>query len=413
MSKKGLSSVARSILYYGGSALVCLLLAAAAAGGLYWIYGTEPQAEREGATRKSAALVDTIVVTRGTHRPELVVLGNVQPEDEIQLSALVGGEIIAVDPSFEPGGIVEPGQPLLTIDPADYRNVVTLRESELKQIEAELSIERGRQDVARKELASLGRTIDPENRALVLREPQIASLEARIQAARAALDQARLDLQRTQLNAPFRAQIMERTANLGTRIAAGDPVARLVGVDTYWVYASVPVRHLSRIDFADDSPQGSKAKLTLESVWGPDASRTGEVRRLIGELDPRARLAQVLVAVDDPLALGPDQPGPRLLLDTIVRIGIQGRPLEEVVRLPREVLRQNSSVWIYDDGKLAIRTVQIAFGNDAHVYISDGLEDNDEVVTTALATVTEGRPLRRIADETADQTAEVSAGSDE
>lgn len=388
------------VLYYAGSGLICLLLLAGAAGGIYWIYSSEPTAQREGATRKAPALVDTLVVDVGTYRPRLPVLGNVQPADEIRLSPLVGGEIVKVDPGFVPGGIVEKGRPLIEIDQADYVTAVTLRDSELKQVQAELKIEEGRQKVARKELEALGGEVTQENRALVLREPQIDSIRARADAAQAALDQAKLELKRTSLAAPFHAQIMQRTANLGTRVAPGESVARLVGVDSYWVFASVPIRHLNLLVFDDDNnndDQATDATITMDSVWGPGQSRSGRVTRLIGELDPQARLAQVLITVDDPLALRTD--GPVLLLDTIVQVNMTGKPIENVVRLPRDYLRQNNSVWVYDQGKLAIRPVRVVFGNAEHVYIAEGLNDGDEVVTTALATVVEGRPLRRTSDQ--------------
>lgn len=398
MSDPKQSSFKRLALYYGLTLLVCLLLVGVAAGALYLIYSTEPTAQREGATRKSAALVDTLIVNRGTYEPELVVLGNVQPSREIHLSPLVSGEVIAVDPSFEPGRIVDKGQPLLTIDPEDFRNIIRLRQSDLKQAQAELAIEEGRQSVARKELAAIGQELTPASSALVLREPQIASIQARIDAAQSALDQAKLELKRTGLTAPFDAQIMNRLANEGSQVQSGDPVARLVGIDTYWVIASVPLRQLDTIQFADQSTRGSLVEVRLKSVWGPDASRVGEVTRLIGELEPQARLAKVLITVDDPLAREAD--GPALILDTIVEARIKTKPLVDVVRLPREYLRQNDTVWVLDDGKLAIRKVEIAFGNAAYVYVADGLQDGAEIVTTSLATVAEGRALRRTSDQT-------------
>jgi RND family efflux transporter MFP subunit len=404
MSNKARSTILRRVLYYAVSVAVCLVLVAAAAGALYWIYNTEPTAEREGATRKSAALVETMTVKRGTFEPAINVLGNVQPANEIRLSPLVGGEVIAVDPRFVPGGIIDKNQPLLEIDPADYRNVVTLRRSDVQQAEAELAIEEGRRVVARKELEQLGEEMSPENKALVLREPQIASIRARLDSARAMLEQAELDLQRTRVVAPFKGQIMEQLANIGTRLNAGEPVARLVGVETYWVYAAVPIRHLDMLRFADDDEAGSPATLAMPTVWNTGQTRTGEIARLIGELDPEARLAQVLITVDDPLSLKSD--GPRLLLDTIVQVKLKGKPIDNVVRLPRAYLRQNDSVWVYDDGVLAIRPVTIAYANAEHVYVSEGLNDGDEVVTTALATVVEGRPLRRATDDDQPQAGE-------
>lgn len=373
--------------------LVCLLLLGAAAGALYVIYRSEPTAQIEGATRKTAALVDTTIVKRGTYRPELVVLGNVQPAREIMLASRVAGEVLDLDTRFVPGGEVQAGQPLVMIDPADYKNTLTLRRSELKQAQAELKIEEGRQAVARMELETLGKEVSKENRALVLREPQIASIRAQVKAARAAVAQAKLDVERAQVKAPFDALIMSRMANLGSQVGVGDPVARLVGTNEYWVIASLPMRNLEWVVFTSDEKSGSSVDIRLKNIWKPGEKRVGKVTRLIGELDAQTRLAQVLITVADPLAR--ESEGPRLLMDTIVEARITGEPIEGVVRLNADYLRQNDTVWVMKDGNLDIREVQVVFRDAVHAYIGDGLENGDEVVITGLASVKEGRPLRR------------------
>jgi len=400
-------SMAWRVARYAVSAILCLLLVAAAYGVLAWINSTEPTAQREGATRKTAALVDTIEMTRGTYSPEINVLGRVTPVQLIELGALVSGEVIEIDPSYDVGKVVEKGQLLMKINPADYENQLRMRESDLKEVEAQLVLEKGRQAVARKELETLGRDLEPENRALVLRQPQIDTLRAQIAARQAEIDQAKLDLKRTEVRAPFFAQILSRRVNLGMQVGTGDTITRLVDVSRYRVRASVPQSHIERLIFADENGTGSVATLRQPSVWGEGVSREGEVTRLVGELDPDSRLAQVLITIDDPLTLETD--GPRLLLDAIVQVTLQCEPIRDVVRLPREYLRQNDTVWVYDDAKLAIREVRIAFGNSDYVYITEGLNEGDRVVTTSLASVVEGRALRRSQDASTD--ADAAAGS--
>ena len=55
------------------SIIVCAVLLGGAAGASYLIFKSEPTAQREGATRRSAALVETITVQRGTYRPSSAV----------------------------------------------------------------------------------------------------------------------------------------------------------------------------------------------------------------------------------------------------------------------------------------------------------------------------------------------------
>lgn len=384
------------------SIVICLLLIGAAAAATFVIYTTEPEAQSESATRTTAALVETTQTTRGTFTPQLRVLGVVEPARDVVLSPRVSGEIIAIDSSFRPGEIVDAGQELLTIDPADFQQVLRTRQSELKQVKATLAIEQGRQAVAQQEFELLGEEIDPSNRSLVLREPQIESIRAQVQAAQAAVDQAMLDLNRTRIAAPFDAQILSRSVNLGSQVAQGDELARLVGVDEYWVMASVPLRDLQWISFPQDDDQGSSVQIRQSTAWGPEAMRDGFVSRLIGTVDEQSRLARVLVVVPDPLARVAD--APPMILDTIVQVRIDATPLEDVVRLQREYVRQNDTVWVMADGKLDIRDVQVTFRDAEFAYIASGLDAGEDVVTTSLATVTDGLDLRR-EDDTA------SAGS--
>ena len=131
-----------------GNVIVCLAILAASAGAIVWINQTEPVAEQITATRKSAALVETVTVTRGSYAPRLVVLGTVQPEQDIVLSPRVSGQVIELSSKLVPGGMVREGELLLRIDPADFENAVSISKSELEQTQASLEIEQGRQILA-------------------------------------------------------------------------------------------------------------------------------------------------------------------------------------------------------------------------------------------------------------------------
>lgn len=378
------------------SIFVCTLLIGAAAGTTYLIYNTEPTAQSEAATRRTAALVETIPAQRGDYRPRLTVLGAVEPARSVTLSPRVSGQIERLEPAFVPGGLVEKGQPLLEIDPADFQRMLTARRSELRQVQASLAIEEGRQDVARQEFELLGEDIDPENRSLVLREPQIESIRAQLESAQAAVERAQLDLDRTLIAAPFDAQILSRSVNVGSQVSPGDELAHLVGVDEYWIMASVPLRDLRWMRFPRDGQEGSLVHVRHTAAWEPGAEREGRVARLIGIVDEQSRLARVLVTVPDPLARETD--GPPLILGTIVELSIEARQLEGVFRIDRDYLRQNDTVWVMQNGELRIRTVEVAFRDAEHAFIRAGLEEGDQIVTTTLATVTDGLSLRRADD---------------
>ena len=370
---------------------------AAAVGLLFLIFSTEPKAERTGATKRTAMLVDTVRVERGDYRPVLVETGTVTPARDIRLRAEVEGEIVELGEGFTPGGRVGEGGLLLRIERADYALELRQRESELRQARADLKVARGRREVAEQDLALLGQEVPGANKALVLREPQLESAKAAVDAARAARDRAELDLERTRVRAPFDAQVLERNVNLGSQVARGDDLARLVGVETYWARLTVPVGKLRWLAFpGEDTGTASRVRVRNRSAWPEGVYREGRLYQLIGSLEERTRMARVLVTLDDPLSREPENAGkPPLLVGEYVEARIEGKTVRGVVRLERDYLRKDDTVWVMDgDGRLRVRGVDVRVKDARHVYIAGGLEDGDKVVTTNLASVSEGARLR-------------------
>jgi len=106
-------------------------------------------------------------------------------------------------------------------------------------------------------------------------------------------------------------------------------------------------------------------------------------------------MARVLITIDDPFARDPDNPEkPPLLIGSYVESHIEGSAIEDVVKLDRNYVRKDDTVWVMKDGELAIRDVTIRFQDAEHAYISDGLENGERVVTSHLSTVVEGADLR-------------------
>lgn len=376
--------------------LVCLLILLAGAGLTLFIFSTEPTAQRVGASKETAMLVEVTTGERGTFRPVIKAMGTVVAARDIILSPRVGGRIVHRSPDFDPGGLVEKGEILLCIDPADYEHALRQRRSELSRAEADRDLEMGRQRVARRDFRLLEEDISPENEALVLREPQLQVVQARVESARTAVSRARLDLKRTEIAAPFAAQVLSRLVDLGSQVSPGDELGRLVGLDTYWVEVRVPLAKLSRLSFPDEAGgEGSEVMIRNRTAWPEGSRRTGRIYRLVGSLAEQTRMARVLVEVADPLAHRPESAGlPALILDSFVEAAIRGKEIANVIRLDRDYVRKEDTVWLMEEGKLAIREVEIVFSDDRYAYISDGLSEGDRIVTTNLSTVAEGARLR-------------------
>lgn len=376
--------------------LICALLILAGSVALVLIFNTEPVVKREAAVRETAMLVEVTTAEAGAFRPTIKAMGTVIPSREIMLNPRVSGEVVEVSASFVPGGIIQKDEMLVRIDDTDYRTALLQRQGELQQAVAEMEIEQGRQDIAERDFRQLKKEIRAENKALVLREPQLKSAEAEVQMARAAEAQAELELQRTILKAPFDAQVLSREVNLGSQVATGDPLARLVGLDTYWIETTIPLDKLRWLSFSDGNiQQGSPVSVRLRNAWPDGQEREGYLYRLVGELEDDTRMARVLVAVEDPLARRAGSENiPQLMLGAFAECRILGREISNVLRLNRDYVRADDTVWLMRDSRLAIQSVDIVFRDEEYAYILSGLNARDQVVTTNLATVKDGARLR-------------------
>lgn len=376
--------------------VICVALLLVGAAALALIFSTEPIAEREAAVRQTAMLVEVTQPERGSFRPVIEAMGTVTAERAITLTPRVGGELVALADSFVPGGFIRQGEVVARIDDADYRNILQQRESAVEQAISDFEIEQGRQELALQDYRDLQRPVPEDRRALILREPQLRAADAAIQSARAAAEQARLDLERTAVKAPFDAHVLSREANVGSLVNASDPLGRLAGVDVYWIETTIPLDKLRWLSFAEgENDHGSPVRIHHRTAWQPGQVREGHLYRLIGELEGNTRMARALVAVEDPLALKTDSPdAPALMIGTFVQCRIEGRELRDTLRLRREHVRANDTVWLMRDGMLAIQPVEVVFQDAEYAYIASGLNDDARVVTTSLATVKEGVPLR-------------------
>jgi RND family efflux transporter MFP subunit len=382
---------------------ICLAILIAGIAITTLIFSTEPEAKTEGASIETAMLVDVITVKGGSFEPTISATGTVQPVEDITLSPLVSGQIINRDPAFTPGGFVKKNQPLLQIDPSDYRNTLELRKSELLQSKTTLDTEMGRQQIAEQDLKLIANDslfkdnpLSADEQQLILRQPQLNAVKATIVGAKASVDQAQLNLERTTIRAPFDAHILSQNVTAGSQVGPGDDLGRLVGTEYYWVTATVPVSKLQWLRFPEnDRDKGSAVLIKNSTAWPDEQYREGYLDKQIGALDGQTRLARVLVKVTDPLAKNTDLQGkPILMIGTFVEVDIQANKLDNVVRLNRDYIRSNKTVWVMKEDKLEIRKVDIVLTDNEFAYISKGLSEGEQVVITDLSTVSNGIGLR-------------------
>lgn len=377
--------------------LPILVLVAALAAVAAMMMSAEPP-QRQAAEESPARLVRTMAVERSAQRIDVEATGTVVPAESTTLQAQVSGRVTSVSDTLEPGSLVDADETLVTIERTDFVAAVSEAEAQLAQAEAELAQERGRSEIAAAELERFAEGLDvPVDESLARREPQLAAARAAVKRAQAQLDRARANLARTRLSAPFDALVLEESVDRGDQVGPQVALAELVAVDRYWVRASVPIAHLAHIAVPGfNAERGAKA--VVRQAIGPEQAveREGEVTRLFGEVTPQGRLAQLLIRVPDPR--GRESGGLPLLLDAFVDVTLRGERAREVIRLPREHLHENDTVWVFADGLLEIRPVEVIWRAREHVLIDEGLRDGEAIVTSPLSSPVDGLRLRRAED---------------
>lgn len=372
-----------------------IVLGASIAAAAY-LMATAPETERVPEERLAPA-VETLPLEPTGMQRVVQAYGTVMPAQEIDLSSEIDGRILEIHPSLQPGGIVGAGEVIVKLDPQEYEYALAQAEAALAEVVAALEVERGRQLVAQREFESFGQDMAESDlgKELMLRKPQLQQAEARIASAQSAVNQAKLNLARTEIRAPFDALVVDEAVDVGQHISPGDAIASLVGTGAFWVQASVPAGALSAVlDAARESP--GKVRVYSDVHTESQPATAGRLVRHLGQVDPDGRLAQVLVEIEDPLALDSGS-GNRvpLPLNTYVRVDIDAGLLPGVVPVPRVALRENNVLWVADKANtLQVRPGEIVWRQDDQVAVRDTFEPGDRLIVSPLDQVLPGMEIR-------------------
>lgn len=380
-----------------------LLVIGAGVGVVLLLRATAPQPER-AEPGPPGARVEVVTATRFEGRPQIRVQGTVTPARQTRIGPEVQGRVEWVSPQLVPGGRFEEGDPMLRIDPTDYRLALNAARGEVAQAELAVRQQRAGRDADRRawEILEEEGAIPPEvyteeGRELALNEPQLAAALEQLESARSREEQARVNLERTTLRAPFPARVEEETVDVGQQVSRMEPVATLTGTERYFVRASVPVQKVPFVRTGAPDAPGAPARI-VQTLQGREYVWEGYVESLLPAVDERGSMARVVIVVPDPLGLegeGRVRDVP-LLIDSFVDVRVEAEPLPtEAVEVPRAALRDGDQVWIAsDDGRLEMRDVEVAWRREETVLLSAGVEPGERVIVSQVAVPVEGMRVR-------------------
>jgi multidrug efflux system membrane fusion protein len=335
-----------------------------------------------------------------TAEPESVHLkirsqGTVAPRTESDLIAEVSGRITWVSASLASGGFIEKDAPLIEIDARDYEVSMTRAKAVLSRTESQLALAKRaaeRQRVLSKRGVTSPVSLDDAENALLV-------MEANKLEAEASLTQARHDLQRTKVTAPFAGRIRTKHVDVGQFVNRGNPVARLYAVDYAEVRLPIPDDATAfvdlPIDYRGEEGEAPQPEVVLSADYGGKRfSWKGRIVRTEGELDPRTRMIHAVARVEDPYGRGDDPTRPPFAVGLFVEAEIEGRLVDDIYTLPRAALRGNNRVVVVDgESRARLRPITLLQQLPDRVLVASGLEPGDRVVTSPLALTIDGMPV--------------------
>lgn len=361
-------------------------------------------APKRKSIKSAPPLVSVVTIALCRQPVDVNAMGTVTPARVVVLQPEVSGRIIKQNPHLVPGARFKAGEEIARIDPRDHDIAVEQARTEVARARSGLALEKGRQAVAKQEWELL--KSDVENAAgnsdLALRKPQKQSAEASLRAAQSRLALTELNLQRTRIEAPFNAMVEEEFIEIGQLVTPQTSIAKLIGTDRFWVMASIPVDrlHLIPIPGVNGCPEDAGAKATIVQLAGQNGhiERQGRVLRLAASLDPKGRMARILIAVEDPLGIA-SRSGCPLLVNAYVRVRIHGNVLDNVCAVPREALHDGNQLWVAQKQKdktvLKVRkNVEIVYRDKDAIFVRRGVKPGELVITSRLKEAADGREIR-------------------
>jgi len=421
--------------------LVVLVIGAGVLGGTQLMLLKEEPAKEQRTSL--GPLVEVVAVERTDVPLTISGHGTVAAKTMAQIVPQVAGRVVETHPNLATGGFVKADDPLLRIDDSDYTLAASRAEAELEatltaiataeaQItEAKTRLTDALDDLERtktlrdrgvatdREVTKAKVTVDVIESQLNTAQSALNNARAQRSLAKVAVEQAKLNLERTVVSLPFDAIVVSERVDVGQFITAGQSVGEVYGTAAVEIAVPLEDHHLrwfETVPIASQAGGAAEAKLPKATVhaefFGRRCEWPGRVVRTEANVDARSRMVHVVVEVRDPFRNVEHNQTP-LMPGVFTERDITGRTLTGVLPLPRYAVRDKQTVWTVDaDNKLHIRAVEIARRDRERVYISGGIEAGDRVVISGLDVVVEGMTVR-VAGDAETAVAETDADSDD
>lgn len=326
-------------------------------GYVYHTLSAQSEEEKKKDAAERTILTRVMELSVQDYPIEIITQGIVQSHNEITMIAQVSGEIKKLSPQFEVGAYFEKGEVLFEMDDRDY--IVELKKAEASHLSAQSALQLAKLNHKRMLDGFDKRSLSIVTKAEV--DQALASLtgaEADLVVAEASLEQAKLDLSRTKIHAPFDGRVRDRMVGLGQMVNSGTVSATIYAVDYAEIRLPISARDreflsLPELEGASAIPVNFSDAIDTDSqvVW------EGQIIRTEGSLDEGTLELMAVARVNDPFGLKSGKAP--LHIGQPVTGKIIGKTLKNIVPIPRKAVRELDQIILINKSDLTLTRSKI------------------------------------------------------
>lgn len=355
--------------------------------GLIWLAWPAKSPQPSAKDRRNANLVVPVKVApveRISLDVYLNALGTVTPYNSVTVRSRVQGQLMQV--LFNEGEYVQKGQLLAQIDPRVYEAALTRALGQQQQNRALL--ENAKQNLTRYQTLRKQDSIPVQQ--VDTQVALVRQLEGQEKSDQAAVDDARLQLDFTQITAPISGRLGLRKVDVGNLLTANDPQGLVVITQTQpiSVVFTLPEGDLSLVR----TPLEAGQLLPVEVFDRQDTQRLaqGELTTLDNQIDLTTGTFKLKARfTNQDNSLFPNQ-------FVNVRLRVQTR--QDVLTLPVGAVQQNSQgafvFLVSADQKVKIQPIQTGQRNQDVIEVISGLNQGDQVVLEGTDRLRDGSVVK-------------------
>jgi HlyD family secretion protein len=300
---------------------------------------------------KPALTYDTASVDRGVVEKTVSSSGSVAALITVDVGSQISGQVLQLSADFN--SKVKKGDLLAIIDPQTYKSRVRSAEADLAVAhanvgtqqatlrKAQLTLEQSQRDLKRQQALAdaqlIAATAIEDTRKLTelaagdleIARAQLANSQAAVQTRQSSLDQARIDLSRTEIRSPIDGVVIQRSISTGQTVAASLQAPTLFSIAQDLARIQIE----AKVDEADigSIKEGNEASFTVDAF--PEQTFRGRVAQV------RLASANVQNVVTYSVMVQADNPREILLPGMTANVRIVTARRENVLRVPNDATR--------------------------------------------------------------------------